>query len=346
MTAVQTLRAKAQGRGQSEIGLTDYGGAAVAASDRDSAHQSTGGVRPAVQPHGCLWHTVCDAGVQHCSGGNDRLACIWSWHRGGRSDEQLVADGVTATGTATGTAAPSSTGATSTTETAPGTAATTGPARHGLWSVDRDVREAPAHCRMAPKCRQATTRTPALRARRVSLERLRQHSSRPSLQPEHRSLCRHPSNLQRLRKLRKLGRLKERQHCVHPASNDRAGICGIGTDFFGRQGRCRVRRIREQAAAGQTANGNKYAACKRQCLQEHRERLAANSGNSEIHLKLLGKQFRCGKGIGRAGKEQRVIGLWRRRRRRLAIQGGQCSWFGKPRWRWRLGRPQMKRTLL
>ena len=30
--------------------------------------------------------------------------------------------------------------------------------------------------------------------------------------------------------------------------------------------------------------------------------------------------------------------FWRWRRR-LAIPGGQCSWFGKPRWWWRLARP-------
>ena len=47
--------------------------ATVAAGDRDSAYQSAGGVRSAVQPHGCLRHSVCDAGVQHRGRGDDRL---------------------------------------------------------------------------------------------------------------------------------------------------------------------------------------------------------------------------------------------------------------------------------
>ena len=85
-------------------------------------------------------------------------------------------------------------------------------------------------------------------------------SSRSGVQPKHRSLWRHASSLQRLWELRKLGRLKERQHRVHPASNDRARVCGNGTNFGGWQRCCRVGRVRQYAAAGQTANGNKYAA--------------------------------------------------------------------------------------
>ena len=50
-------------RRQFEIGLADYSRAAVAAGDRDSARQSTDGVRPAVQSCGCLRHAVCNAGI-------------------------------------------------------------------------------------------------------------------------------------------------------------------------------------------------------------------------------------------------------------------------------------------
>jgi hypothetical protein len=49
--------------------------------------------------------------------------------------------------------------------------------------------------------------------------------------------------------------------------------------------------------------------------------------------------------VGWAGKEQRVISL-QQRRRRLAVQGIKCSWFGKPgRRRW-LGRPQVNPVAL
>ena len=42
-------------------------------------------------------------------------------------------------------------------------------------------------------------------------------------------------------------------------------------------------------------------------------------------------------GLGRAGKERRIIGLQRSRRRRLGIQVGECSRFGKQGRRWPLG---------
>ena len=98
-------------------------------------------------------------------------------------------------------------------------------------------------------------------------------------------------------------------------------------------------------AAGQTANGNKYAAANGNVYKNTGSGWNQTQGNAAtIHLKLLGSQLCCCSRLWRAGKEQRVIGLWRRRRR-LAIQGGQCSRFGKPRRWWRLGRSQMKPTV-
>ena len=51
--------------------------------------------------------------------------------------------------------------------------------------------------------------------------------------PIYGSLCRNASGLQRLWKLWKLGCLEERQGRLHPASNDRARLGGIGADFDG-----------------------------------------------------------------------------------------------------------------
>jgi hypothetical protein len=74
MTAVQALRAMAKAAG-------------VAAGDCDSANQSAGGVRPAVQPHGCLWSTSSDSRIQLRGHGSDRYSCVWRWHCCGRGDQ-------------------------------------------------------------------------------------------------------------------------------------------------------------------------------------------------------------------------------------------------------------------
>ncbi len=47
MSAIQVLRAQANGCRESEIRLANHSRAAIAANDRDPAYQSTGGVRPA-----------------------------------------------------------------------------------------------------------------------------------------------------------------------------------------------------------------------------------------------------------------------------------------------------------
>ena len=73
MSAVQDVARKSKGCRKSEIGLADYGCAAVTASDRDSAHESAGSLRPAVQSHGCLWNTYATPGYSASSGGCDRL---------------------------------------------------------------------------------------------------------------------------------------------------------------------------------------------------------------------------------------------------------------------------------
>ena len=117
------------------------------------------------------------------------------------------------------------------------------------------------------------------------------------------------------------------------------GSVGTVQTSDGWQGRGRDG-CKRQRCCGPNSKWQQVRGRKRECLQEHRGRLAANPGNSQIRLKLLGKQFCCCKGMGTAGKEQRVIGF--QRRRRLAIQGGECSWFGKSRWwRW-MGRSQVK----
>jgi hypothetical protein len=177
----------------------------------------------------------------------------------------------------------------------------------------------------------------------IGVERLRQHRGWSSVQPQHRSLWRHPSNLQRLRELRKLGRLQERPDGVHPASNNCARIRGFGTNVGRRQRRgddgCIWQRGCGPNGQWQQVRGRKW-----ECLQEYRKRLAANAGNSEIWFQLLGSQSGCCTGIRTAGKKRRVIGLCWRRRRWLAIQGGECAWFGEPRRRRRrrrLGRSQV-----
>ena len=73
---------------QFEIRLTDYGRAAVAASHRDSASESAGGIRSRVQPCGGLRVSLCDSRIRRASRCGDRGSCIWSWHCGGRHDEQ------------------------------------------------------------------------------------------------------------------------------------------------------------------------------------------------------------------------------------------------------------------
>jgi len=144
----------------------------------------------------------------------------------------------------------------------------------------------------------------------------------PGVQPPHRSVWRDGADLQCLWELRKLGCLEERPDGVHPASDYRARVCGNGTDLTGGQGRCRDGRVRQQLWRGANRqrqqiccgpNGQWQPICslKRQLLQEHWQRLAANPG------KLV-------TGMGTAAKEHRVIGLWWRR---MAIQGGECSWF-------------------
>ena len=63
MTAIQTLRAQAQGKGKSQVQLSDHGRAAVAADDCDSIGQSAGRLRSAVQPRGDLRLSLCGSQV-------------------------------------------------------------------------------------------------------------------------------------------------------------------------------------------------------------------------------------------------------------------------------------------
>ncbi len=65
MSAVQVLRAKAQAAGNLKSGSQITGRATVAASHRDSACESAGGVRSRVQPHGGLRLSLCDSRIQH-----------------------------------------------------------------------------------------------------------------------------------------------------------------------------------------------------------------------------------------------------------------------------------------
>ena len=106
------------------------------------------------------------------------------------------------------------------------------------------------------------------------------------IQPKHWGLCCDASSLERLWELRKFGLLQERKHCVHPASNYLARICGIRTDFGGRQRCCGVGRIR-QCGRRTDCKWNQVRSVERQCLQEHRQWLEPDPGHSPQHLKLL-----------------------------------------------------------
>ena len=225
---------QSKGCRQSEIRLTDHGRTTVAAGDRDSAYQSAGGVRPAVQPYGCLRHSVRTPGYSTAAVVTTAVLAFGVGIAVGAAMNNSCWDGATATGTATGTAARWSTTATATTETAHGTAATMVPARPPTVRTERAGWRLPI------------TLHRDLCARRIGLDRLWHPSGWSGVQPKHRSLCRHASSLQRLWKLRKLGCLKERQHRVHPASNYRARVCRNGTNFGGWQRCCCVGRVRQQ----------------------------------------------------------------------------------------------------
>jgi len=57
--------------------------------------------------------------------------------------------------------------------------------------------------------------------------------------------------------------------------------------------------------------------------------LAANPAKVKLRSEdQLDKQFFF-KGLGTAGKERRIVRLWRKRKR-LAIPFGECSWIVEP----------------
>ena len=252
--------------------------------------------------------------------------------------------GVTATGTATGTAAPSFTGATSTTETVHGTAATMDPTRCTAYNPQRGLtREAqpcdPYGSRSAGQAYNPSTGT---YARGASASNALWHAGgRPGVQPKHGSLCRHASNLQRLWELRKLGCLQERQHRLHPASNYRERVGRIGTDFVGRQGcrrdgrvRQRVPRARPQMATSmrpQTAMSTRTPAA-----------VGADPGTPKSTSSYSGANSAAANGYGGQEKSSGSSAFGGGGGSGWQSRAGECSRFGKPRWWWRLGRSQVK----
>ena len=82
------------------------------------------------------------------------------------------------------------------------------------------------------------------------------------------------------------------------------------------------------ASVAQTANGNKYATANGNTYKNTGSGWSGKFEQySEIQLEpsCIGAEFCCRKGLGWAGEEQRIIGLGRRRRWRMAIPLGECS---------------------
>ena len=200
-----------------------------------------------------------------------------------------------------------------TTETAPGTAATMVPGLC-LWS--------PTAPRTLQLWLQPIHRD--LRTWRHSLKRLRQPKCRSSIQPKNRGLRRRlmqGSNAYGSYGSSTVSKNGNTAYSQHQTTSQ--GTTGSGAHYERWLG-CMAHRVSTTAAAaGQTANGNKYATANGNPIQEHRERLGDEQERkleqcpeTKLRTILLTKR------LGRTGKEQRVIGLQRRQRRRLGIQGG------------------------
>ena len=118
----------------------------------------------------------------------------------------------------------------------------------------------------------------------------------PGLQPEYRSLWRHPPGLQRLRPIRQFGRLKGRQHRIHPAPNHRKRNRGHGTGIAGWQCCGGLRQIRQQWCCRTNRKRRQICRPQRQRLQQHWQWLEPDAGHAPQHLQLLRNQlgeFRC-----------------------------------------------------
>ena len=183
-------------------------------------------------------------------------------------------------------------------------------------------------------------------AGRVSLKRLRHHKRRQRLQPENRGLCIHGAEFQCLRELGSLDGLEERQHCILAAQTNANGTTGSMTSSNGAKAYGASGANGNSAAVGQTANGNKYAAANGNTYSNTGSGWKGSSSNTPKYntssYSATEEQFNF-QWLGRAGKERRIIGL-QQRRRRLAIQGGKCSWLRKQgRRRW-LGRSQVNQV--
>ena len=103
--------------------------------------------------------------------------------------------------------------------------------------------------------------------------------------------------------------LQERQHRVHAAADHgewdgcsaQTSAGGSAVAASGKYG--------NSGGVAQTANGNKYAACKRKRLQEHRKRLEPDPGDAETTSSYSGANSAAAHGYGGQEKSTWVIGL-------------------------------------
>ena len=109
------------------------------------------------------------------------------------------------------------------------------------------------------------------------------------------------------------------------------GTVASGTNFGRWQRRCRPGQVRQYRRRRPGRKRQQICRGKRQRLQKHRQRLESDTGHATQH-KLLRRQLRCRSRLWRSGADKQRFGLWRRRKR-LAIQAGKCSWRGQSWWR-------------
>ena len=133
-------------------------------------------------------------------------------------------------------------------------------------------------------------------ARRVGIDAVRNLGRRTGLQPEYRSVCCDPSDLECQWKLRQLGRLEKRQYCVHPASDDGERVGGKRADVEWRPGLRCDRQERQQRGGWRIGEREQIRNGERQPIQEHRERLGEKrqrklEQRAEAQLRQLWVQF-------------------------------------------------------
>ncbi len=92
--------------------------------------------------------------------------------------------------------------------------------------------------------------------------------------------------------------------------------------------------VNGSAAAGQTANGDKYAAANGNVYKNTGSGWQQTQGQKPTQNYSSASSSAASRGYGGPEKSERIPGIRRGWRRRLAIQGRERSWRRKPRW-WR-----------